>query len=665
MCIRSKIDGGKEVERKMKQEDKRLGMDREITRRDFLEGSLQLAAGATLAVGAAPGSASSNRAVGMKRSTSRLPYPPRSQGLRGSHAGSFETAHQLAWENRRDWGSVSDDDDNDYDLVVVGAGISGLAAAYFYRQRNPNAKILILDNHDDFGGHAKRNEFAWQDRTILGYGGSQSLEAPSAYSDVAKELLSELAVDVQALGAAYDEDFYRRHDLQAAMYFDRETFGRDVTLRSKFFDASLFLPLAESPMSAADAVAAMPISDEAKAQLEAVVAGGQDRLPDHSIFSEPGLLGSISYQEFFTRYLGVTAPDAWRVVRDMGNSYFGHGMDMVPAIAGLGMGLPGLGSTGLGTFERLIRGAISWLTEPYIYHFPDGNASIARLLVRRLIPTVASGETMDDVVTARFNYSKLDDPESDVRLRLNSMVVNVSHDGDPASARRCLVTYVRGGAARRVSAKRAVLACYNMVIPHLCPDMPTAQKEALARLVKVPMCSTNILLRNWRAVKAQRIGIAYSPGRWNRTMLVEFPVSMDGYRFAETPDDPIMLHCLRGVTGDGATPEEQSRAGRYELLGMSFADYERELRRHLEGMLGPGGFDPASDIAAITVNRWPHGYAWNPNPVFDPDYEPGNAPHEIGRRRFGRVTIANSDAGARAYLDCAIDEAWRAVNELD
>lgn len=648
----------------MNADDKRLGMDREITRRDFLEGSLAFAAGATLAAGATPADGSVKRPVGMKRSASKTPYPPASAGLRGSHQGSFEAAHELAWEGRRDWGSIRDDDSTDYDLVVVGAGVSGLAAAYFYRQSNPDARILILDNHDDFGGHAKRNEFAWQDRTILGYGGSQSLEAPSAYSDVAKELLADLAVDVQALGAAYDEDFYRRHDLQAAMYFDRETFGRDVTLRSKFFDASLFLPLAEPPMPAAEAVDAMPISDEAKAQLKAALTRGQDRLPDHSIFAEPGFLGSISYQEFFTRYLGVTAPDAWRVVRDIGNSYFGHGMDMVPAIDALSMGLPGLASTGLGTFEGLIRGAIGWLTEPYIYHFPDGNASIARLLVRRLIPTVAAGQTMADVVTATFDYSQLDDPGNRVRLRLNSTVVNVSHDGDPASARHCLVTYVRGGTARGVRARRVVLACYNMVIPHLCPELPPAQKEALARLVKVPMCSTNVLLRNWHAVKAQRIGIAYSPGRWNRTMLVEFPVSMDGYRFAATPDDPIMLHCLRGVTGDGATPEEQSRTGRYELLGMSFADYERELRRHLEGMLAPGGFDPASDIAAITVNRWPHGYAWNPNPLFDPDYEDGKAPHEIGRRPFGRVSIANSDAGARAYLDCAIDEAWRAVNEL-
>lgn len=88
------------------------------------------------------------------------------------------------------------------------------------------------------------------------------------------------------------------------------------------------------------------------------------------------------------------------------------------------------------------------------------------------------------------------------------------------------------------------------------------------------------------------------------------------------------------------------------------------MRSHLGGMLGAGGFDPAEDIVGLTVNRWPHGYAWERNALYDPDYAEGEAPNEIGRRRFGRISIANSDAGASAYLDGAIDEAWRAVGEI-
>lgn len=652
----------------MNEEDRRLGMNRAISRRDFMEGSLTFSAGAFAGAGllGAAGAAASKPAstIGMQAAAPDAPATLRATGLRGSHSGSFEVAHELAWAGRTDWGAIANEDTTDYDLVVVGAGVSGLSSAYFYQQQHPDARILILDNHDDFGGHAKRNEFSWGERTILGYGGSQSLEAPSAYSDVSKRLLRELAVDVDALGAAYDQDFYKRNGLQAAIYFDRETFGRDATIASRFFEASLFLPLAESTTSALDAIAKMPISDAAKTQLRAVLSSTEDRLPDQSIFAEPGFLDRISYQEFFTRYLGITDPDAWKLVKEVGNSYFGSGMDMVPALQGVGLGLPGLDNTSLGTFAGLIHKLIEWSTEPYIYHFPDGNASIARLLVRRLVPQVAPGNDMYDVVTAPFDYGQLDRPEHAVRLRLNSTVVNVAHNGSPAAAKDCSLTYVQAGKSHHVNARRVVLACYNMAIPHLCPELPDPQKQALSALVKMPMCSTNILLNNWRAIKQLGIGMAYSPGRWNKTTLVEFPVSMGDYQFAHTPDDPIMLHSLRGVAGSGATPEEQSRAGRYELLGLQFEDYEREIRRHLEGMLGPAGFDPAADIAAITVNRWPHGYAWNPNPLFNPTYPDGKAPHEIGRKPFGRIRIANSDAGARAYLDCAIDEAWRAIQEF-
>jgi spermidine dehydrogenase len=645
-------------------EDKRLGMDRDISRRDFLEGSLQFAGGIAV-TGMLSSQSSASNAIGMKgKPFSSAYYPPSQGGLRGSHRGSFEVAHQLSWDGKNDWSEATSTDSTDYDLIVVGSGISGLSAAYFYLEQHPHAKILILDNHDDFGGHAKRNEFAFNDRTIIGYGGSQSLEAPSAYSGTAKSLLKKIGVEMDQLADAYDQDFYRKHDLGSAIYFDKESYGQDVTLRSEFFDASLFMPLAESSIGAIEAIASMPISDPAKAELRRLLTMDTDKLPDHSMFGEPAFLETLTYQDFITKFLGVQEPEVIKLLKNLGNSYFGHGMDMVPAMYALGFGMPGLGGTSLGTFEGLIRSAISLTTEPYIYHFPDGNASVARLLVRGIIPGVTEAATMQDMVTASFNYSMLDREDSPVRLRLNSTVVNVAHDGNPKSAKKVNVTYMRNGLAETVQGKQVVMACYNMAIPHICPELPPAQKEALAKLVKIPMCSTNVLLNNWHAMEKLGIGMVYSPERWNKTIMMEFPVSMGEYQFAQSPNDPVMLHCLRGVTGTGDTPEEQSRAGRYELLGMPFDAYEREFRAHLAGMLGSAGFDPSRDIEAITVNRWPHGYAWNPNPLFNGQYAPGEAPHEIGRKRYGSIAIANSDSGARAYLDCAIDEAWRAVGEL-
>lgn len=486
--------------------------------------------------------------------------------------------------------------------------------------------------------------------------------APSAYSDTSKRLLDLIGVDTGRLRDAYDEDFYVRHGLASGVYFDRATYGVDRLVRSDFVDASAFLPVARSGVTSEQAIDQMPLSEAARRELKRLVSGGEDRLPDHSIFGEPAFLAGISYHDLLTKHLGVEQPEVLALLQDLPSGYFGHGIDAVPAALALGFGLPGLGSTSLGSFEGLIRRAIDLSTEPYYYHFPDGNASVARLLVRSLVPEVADGGTMEDVVTARFEYDALDRPGSAVRLRLGSTVVDVRHDGRPETAGAVDVTYVRAGRTERVRARHVVLACYNMAIPWLCPDLPGPQKQALRSLVKIPLVYTSVLLRSWASFERLGLAIAHCPGSWHPFTMLDFPVSLGDYRFSADPADPIVLHMSKSLTHPGVPPREQSRLGRHELLGTPFEAIEREIRTHLGGMLGGGGFDPARDIEAIAVNRWPHGYAFQPNSLFDPEYAPGEAPNEIGRQGFGRIAIANSDASA--YLDAAIDQAARAIREL-
>jgi spermidine dehydrogenase len=570
----------------------------------------------------------------------------------------------MAFDKRTDWGPAAEPDTREYDLIVVGAGISGLAAAFFYREQHPGARVLLLDNHDDFGGHAKRNEFEWNGRTILGYGGSQSLEGPSSFTDVSKELLDKIGVSKARLRDAYDEGFFRREGLGAGVYFDRASYGADRLVQTDLVDPSGYLPVAPSGVATEDAIGQMPLSEPARRELLRLVGASRDRLPEHSVFREPGFLQRLSYRDFLTEHLEIQEPEVIALLQDIPSAYWGHGIDVVSAFDALAFGMPGLGSTSLGRFEGLIRRAISFALEPYFFHFPDGNASIARLLVRQLIPAAADASTMEDMVTAVFDYRALDRADYDVRLRLGSTVVRVKHDGDPTAAERVGVTYVRGGRTELVRGRRVVLACYNMVIPYLCPELPDAQKEALRSLVKIPFVYTNVLLRSWDSFRDLGIGFAYCPGSWHRIAMLDFPVSLGDYRFCREPEQPIVLHMNRAPNLPGLPPRDQSRFGHYELLATPFERIEREIRTHLAGMLGPGGFDPARDIEAIAVNRWPHGYAFTPNPLFDPEYGPGEAPHEIGRKRFGLVAIANSDAGALAYVDAAIHQAWRAVGEL-
>jgi len=634
--------------------NRELGMDRKITRRDFIEGASIAVAGSLL-----PGTGLTAPAT--KPFSAAGNYPPGRGGLRGSHSGSFEVAHQLAREGRSDWGPAEDPDGIVYDLVVVGAGISGLSAARFYQQEHPDATILILDNHDDFGGHAKRNEFLYGGKKMIGYGGSQSIDGPKGYSKIAKGLLKDLQVDVQRFEIAYDRDFPKRWDIGATIYFDRKTYGVDRVVRAELLDWNAWHPMEPAKVSMEDAIPEMPITDEAKRQLLHLYTHSKDQLPDHWIFSEPSYLQSISYRDFLIKHMGVTDPQVLRLFQYAFSDLLG--IDLMPALWGMMMGLPGMDATSIGMFQGLINRFLGGRNEPYIYHFPDGNASVARLLVRRLISGVAPGKTMEDIVGAPFDYSRLDRDNSPVRLRLSSTAVHVQNLGDPKTSKEVEVTYVRGGKTFQARARNCVLACYNRIIPHLCPELPKPQKDALAQLVKIPLIYTNVLLRNWKPWQKLGIAVANCPGTYHRAVMLDFPVSLGSVEFSKGPDHPIIAHMNRIPGSPGLPPRDQSRAGRMEILSTSFEYIEREVRTHLAGMLGSEGFDPALDIEAITVNRWPHGYAWFPNPTSD-HYEDDEFPYLVGRKRFGRIAIANSDAGGEPSLQCAIDQAHRAFEDL-
>jgi spermidine dehydrogenase len=227
------------------------------------------------------------------------------------------------------------------------------------------------------------------------------------------------------------------------------------------------------------------------------------------------------------------------------------------------------------------------------------------------------------------------------------------------------VTYVRNGKAWTVRSSGAILACWNMVIPYLCPEMPEAQRTALAYGAKVPLVYTNVALRNWRAFATLGVDAIYAPGCYHTLVDLDYPVSLGSYHFSASPDQPIVLHMIRTPCHPGLPARDQHRAGRAELLATPFETFERNIRDQLGRILGPAGFDSARDITGITVNRWPHGYAYEYNTLWDKAAWPGQTrPCVTARAPFGRITIANSDAGALAYTNAAIDQAHRAVHEL-
>jgi len=631
--------------------DRRLGMDRNISRRDFLDG-LAIATGmALLPFGCTQGGEDTY-------APEQAPdyYPPALTGLRGSHPGSYEVAHQLRDGTLEPTIGRTRDTGERYDLVVVGAGISGLAAAYFYRKARPQARILLLDNHDDLGGHAKRNEFTVGDRLLISYGGTESIESPAQYSTVARGLLSDLGIDLQRFYAAFDRGRYQKLGMTRGIFFDRETFGIDRMVHGSVSDISRrTLDLA-------------PLTEAIKRDILRVNENRTDHFRGLTSSEKKARLARMSYRDFLLNVVKVT-PGVIPLFQSMTHDLYGVGIDAIPALDCWGLEMPGFEglkldadepSPGIGRTPLLEMNE----EEPYIFHFPDGNASVARLLARRLIPQALPGDSMDDVVTARLAYGRLDQPSNPTRIRLNSTVIRARHRGDPASAREVEVTYVRGGKAKSVRAEACVLACWNMAIPYLCPELSDSQKQALAYGAKVPLVYTNVALNDWRALQKAGVFHVYAPGSYWVNTFLDFPVDLGAYQAPRTPDAPAVVKMVRTPCKPGSPSRVQHRAGREELLQTPFETFERAVRDQLGRMFGPAGFDPARDITAITLNRWPHGYTYEYNSLWDGPWTEGEEPCVVGRRQFGRITIANADAGAFAYTNSAIDQAWRAVEEL-
>lgn len=617
-----------------------------ISRRDFLNGvALSLAAGTTL----------SPLEILAAAEARGLYYPPALTGLRGSHQGSFEVMHGLAMQGKK-FARPDRRSDGVYDLVVVGGGISGLAAAKLFRDRSgARSRILVLDNHDDFGGHARRNEFVTGDCTLLCHGGSQSLEAPGRYSVQSKQLLQDLGIDPQRFYDYFDRNFFDAQGLRPAIYFSAAVYGRDLTLPNLVDFAA-----EEQGIDDVEAViSAYPISAASRAALIRLLVDETDYLAPLTQAQKTERLRGMSYVDFLREHVGAT-DEVVTIMRDSKKGYWGFGWDALSALEAVRMEMPG--TYGLGLDIQMRRAEA--VEEPYIFHFPDGNASVARLLVRDLVPGTAPGSTMEDIVLAALDYSLLDKTGNDVRIRLNATAVDVAHTADQKHVDVC---YVLNGEVERVRGRHVILACYNHVIPFICTELPAAQREAIEYPEKTPLAYMSIAIRNWRAFKNLGVSHVYQPNApCMYAFGLDFPVSMGGYRYPSSPDEPTVLHGTFAPTfpDQGLNQRQQHRAGRARMLQMSFDDFEQGIIAQLDGALRGGGFDSARDIAAITVNRWPHGYAYEYNDLYDPpEYEPRNGPHIAARAQLGRISIANSDSSAYAFVDGAIDAAARAAAE--
>lgn len=621
-----------------------------ITRRDFING-----AALTVAASLTPFEQLQAQAA------ARGVYPPALAGLRGSTDEAYAVIHAVAREGRR-YDIDKLEAEETYDLVVVGAGLAGLTAAWTYRERRPNARILILDNHDDFGGHARRCEFRVGNRLLLSYGGSESMVAPRVkFTGDVGRILDQLRIypDRFERENIFHRQLYPGLGLAKSVFFDRETFGEDRLVNGDplLLGFDEFAPANPGARPAPEFLADCPLPVPARQGLIELFAGTRDYMDGQSPEQKAQALSKASYRAFLTD-MARLPPAAADFFQGRSADNFGYGIDAIPALDAMAEGFPG--ATALRIEEQA--GGHDGDRAPYVHHFPDGNASLARALARSLVVGAAPGRSMNDLVSTVFNYGALDRPGAPIRIRLNATAVRVRN---AAGGNGVDVGYVRDGELRRIRAGSAVVATYATVMPYLCPELERDPVELMLSNVKAPLVYTKVLIRNWQSFVRLGTHKISAPTSFHSTVKLDYPVSLGGYRFPRRPTEPMVLHLVHvpGEPNRGHDMRTQARIGRGKLLSTTFADFERVIRSDLDRMLGKGGFQSSRDILAITVNRWSHGYSYTPNTLYD-DVERMQAQSTSARAKLGSIVFANSDTAWDAYAHSAMSEAVRAVGEL-
>jgi spermidine dehydrogenase len=457
--------------------------------------------------------------------------------------------------------------------------------------------------------------------------------------------MRDLDVDIDLLLTENEFRSGRNGREGPAIWFDKATFGINKLVTG----CDLAGNIGRDMLAAIDAY---PISGEAREQLKTFYDKRSNVLTGLNSRAARRYLTRTPYTVFLRQHGGLN-DEAIDLFQNSSHAFWGVNISTLSIQEALANGSPGFHLLGEGTTVRPHQAREGF--------FPDGNASIARLLVHQLIPRVAPNVHARNIAAAQFNYAELDRADSPVRLRLNTTALNVSRRGKDA-----IVTYIEAGKIKTLSARHCVLACNHSMIPYLCPGLPEAQKEAQRYQVKVPLVITNVLLRSGDAMEQLGINGAYCPGRMHANLYMLKGISSGGYSNRMSEPGPVVVTFSGTIAAPAgiADVREGFRQSREKMLELTFAQYEQEIRTVLDGMLGPAGFNWERDVLAITVNRWPHGYTYEYRDLYDPEFPNGKAPHYIARRPWGNVTIANADAAASAYLGNAVDQAYRSVQEL-
>ena len=627
---------------KRKKDKFQLGPD--ITRRDFVGGTL-VGFGASLINSIAPLYASSQTSAGLFND------PWTGYGgvgdysiSNGNVASVREAAHLIRDEAIKPaMLDASEDTNEEYDMVIIGGGFSGIGAAYQFNKKYGNdKKCLLLENHPVFGGEAKQNEFEVDGYKLIGPQGSNGFGPPQEGSE---GLIADIYRDA---GIPFNYEYVKQDFTKTrvkaplenfyGMFWDEERYDTGY-----FMGENADTPWVFNPRR--DHFARMPWTDEFKAEMNRVMEDSETFYTGNDF---DRWLDSMSYKDLLEKVMGYS-PGVTKyfdpiIALNMG----GVCADVYSGYSAKLIGIPGTGSRY--RFDPKVA------DEDVRDAYPGGNAGIYRHIVKYLIPDcIEGGNSFEEIIYNPINFNVLDQPGNPFSIRLNSTAVEVMHEGEPDNAEHVNVTYYQGGKIRKIRARTVVMSIGGWVARNIVPDMPSTIRAAYNQFHHSPVMVVNVALRNWRFL--DKLGI--SSGRWfegsGAFFSIRRPMMTGKLSQPYDPEKPMVMTIHVPFNFPGNSIKEQGVIGRNVLLGKSYRDYETEIIGQMTKMFAGAGFNAKRDVAGIVLNRWGHAYI-SPQPGFHFGVNGKEAPKEVVRQGFGRIQFGHSEL--TGYMNY-----WRALTE--
>ena len=622
-------------------ESRSLGLDRNITRRDFV-GATLIGSGAILLGAPAPAFAQ-----GLSSSWNGYAGIGDYSRSNGNIASVVNAAHGIRdgiYEAKIDSAPLLDEQ---YDLIIVGGGFAGTIAAYEFHKARPNARCLVLDNHPVFGGEAKQNQMLVDGVMLTGPQGSNDAVVPGAdnnYAHVAG-LWDEIGMPrsyefVAPSGTAASLKFARDH-------YDPMYWNENSSSLGYYFDKPFATKRAWVIDPWSDDLRRAPISEKARGSWlqwkkhTPILTHGDEAATNR-------WLDSMSYGDLIVRELGLSE-DVFRLSDPLvATGDYGVSSDVVSAYGAKLLGLPGTG-------ENII--------SDDVFSFPGGNAAILRHIVKALLPDAIGGtRSFADVLYAPIDFAALDRPQH-TRIRLGATVVAVRHNGSPETASGVEVTYLVGEQLARVRGKAVIVAAGGWIARRIVRDLPPSYTAAYSQFHHGPILVANVAVRNWKAFAKLGIASAHWFDGFGFFVNVRQPMKINGIPVPLDPSKPAMLTFYVGFPQSGVPIERQTSGARARLFATTYADFELQIRKQLQQMLGDSGFDAKRDIAGIVINRWGHAYI-APQPGFYFGSAGNPAPLEVIRERYGRIAFGHSELSGRQSWGRAAQESRRALKQV-